>query len=145
MPTKGYFQENKTLNVDIRHVVSKEKSAKVSQKDTWISFHIPISIAVIAAWVFVLRHEGTIPYLTKIEDSLSPLGYHLKKEVVLESIINGLGWALMHLFIRRMLNPENEGKWFDGYFLDSCYGGLAAFGQTLFKGFILVTIMRNHK
>lgn len=145
LPTKGYFQENKSLSVEVRSATDKEKSAKISQKDVWISMHIPIAIAVIAAWVFVVRYEGTVPYLASIEAQFSPLGYHFKKEVMMESIINGLGWALMHLFVRRMLNPENEGKWFDGYFLDSCYGGLAAFGQTLFKGFILVTIMRKYK
>ena len=143
IPTKHYFMKNTDLIV----VLQSEKASstvKTFDKDAYINFHIPIAIGVIAILVYIFQHPGIVPYLATIEAQVKENGYFLKKEVILESLINGLGWALMHLFIRRMLNPENTGKWFDGYFLDSCYGGLAAFGQTLFKGFFLVTIIRKH-
>jgi hypothetical protein len=108
-----------------------------------ISQHIPIAVAVIAVLVYTFQHTALVPQLASIESNLFSTGFHLKKEIMLEALINGLGWAIMHLFVRRMLNPENQGKWFDGYFLDSCYGGLAACGQTLFKGFFLVTILKK--
>lgn len=95
--------------------------------------------------VYSFQHQGLVPYLASLESLCVSAGYYLKKEVMLEAMINGLGWAIMHLFIRRMMNPENGNfKWFDGYFLDSCYGGFAAAGQTLFKGFFLATLMRKN-
>lgn len=143
-PTKSYFGRNTELIVDTS-AAPKPKPSTSSQldKSKMISQHIPIAIAVIAMLVYTFQHAELVPSLSSIEANLLTSGYYLKKEIMLEAMINGLGWAIMHLFVRRMLNPENQGKWFDGYFLDSCYGGLAAFGQTMFKGFFLVTILKK--
>lgn len=104
-----------------------------------------MAVAVIAMIVYFLAHADVVSLLGHVEERVMEAGYYLRKEVMLEAVINGLGWSIMHLFIRRMLNPENSGKWFDGYFLDSCYGGVAACGQTLFKGFFLYTLLNKHK
>jgi hypothetical protein len=138
-PTKGYFKNNAKL------IVKRTKVGKSTKPDKsgLIRFHLPLAVAAIALIVYVLQHPELVPHLSGLEEKFIQAGYYVRKEVMLEAVINGLGWSIMHLFIRRALNPENSGTWFDGYFLDSCYGGMAAFGQTLFKGFFLYTLLRK--
>lgn len=146
MPTKHFFVKNAKL------VVEKKGESKVAvpaapqiDKQGLIKFHIPAAVAVIAFLVYLFQHPELVPHLAEIERICTEKGYFLKKEVMLEAMINGLGWAIMHLLVRRMMNPENGNwKWFDGYFLDSCYGGFAAAGQTLFKGFFLATLLKKN-
>lgn len=126
-------------------MAKKEVTQPKLDKSGLIRNHIPLAVAVIALVIYFLRHADSVDWLATIEQRVLDAGYYLRKEVMLEAVINGLGWSVMHLFIRRMLNPENQGKWFDGYFLDSCYGGLAACGQTLFKGFFLYTLLNKGK
>lgn len=140
LPTKAYFLKNTEITVELKKTVKKGIN-----KEVLIRRHVPIAVVAIAVLVYIFRHADLVSVLAFLEAALHESGYFLKKEVMLEAMINGLGWSIMHLFIRRMLNPENEGKWFDGYFLDSCYGGLAACGQTLFKGFFLVTLLKKHQ
>eukprot|EP01032_Pedospumella_encystans_P024547 gene24547-27758_t len=149
LPTKHYFSANNTLLVEKRSgkATSNAEVAppKKLDKSSLIRNHIPMAVAVIAMIVYFLAHADVVSLLGHVEERVMEAGYYLRKEVMLEAVINGLGWSIMHLFIRRMLNPENSGKWFDGYFLDSCYGGVAACGQTLFKGFFLYTLLNKHK
>jgi hypothetical protein len=144
-PTKHFFSTNDTLIVEKKTFMRKETAQPKMDKTDLIRNHIPLAIAALAMVIYFLRHSDSVTWLATIEQRVEDAGYYLRKEVMLEAVINGLGWSVMHLFIRRMLNPENKGKWFDGYFLDSCYGGIAACGQTLFKGFFLFTLLNKSK
>jgi hypothetical protein len=42
------------------------------------------------------------------------------------AIINALVWMFTYLYIRRYLNPENNGN-VKKYYLDTLFGGLATF------------------
>ena len=125
---------------------SAESSAAGTQIDKagLIRSHMSIAAVVIGLLVYGFRHTELITYLATMEELFISAGYYMKKEVLPEAMVNGLGWSIMHLLLRRMMNPENSNyKWFDGYFLDSCYRGMAAAGQTLFKGFFMATLLRK--
>jgi hypothetical protein len=62
------------------------------------------------------------------------------KKLLMQSIIKGILWAILFLYIRKGLNSSNftenpEKKW-NAYKSDALYGGLSAFLMTIAKTII---------
>lgn len=60
----------------------------------------------------------------------------MNKELLIRALVSGLVWGFCYLYIRRFLNPENNGD-IDRYKMDAFYGSLASAASVILADVVL--------
>lgn len=146
--SKSCIRNHDTLKIKLATKPKKELAQTQTVNgaiDTlFMYFYMAIPLLLAAACVYpaVGPYIPLLQVCDMFDEYLLSLGAIQKAGVSLEAVIACVCWATSYLFVRRLLNPENDGQAaLRKFSADSFYGGLAAAASVFAKAYLLTNMV----
>ena len=119
-----------------------DAAAALNHSTLWQYFKIfgPWVLVMLLAITLAPDSDSKHTYSVAFDYVLEATGMTQLRNLLLEAYIAFLAWSIGYLFIRRVLNPENEKGAIQKYAPDAFFGGTAA-ATTVFLKKILVKVL----